>query len=252
MSDEFTLSYPHDAVALIQQNVKNVSSEGFQLKRMLLDAVKNNEQAKVLVITGTGKFYSRGADKQGMLDVISQKTTFNTTAAYGGAHNLYFDFPLPIITAMQGHAFGAGFNEGFYGEILILSEISVYAASFMKHGFTPGVGSTFLLPYYLGHALGWEMLFTANDYTGKDLRNRGVTVQVVKQDIVLSTAMKMALELAKMPKLSLQLLKKSRVLRIKEGIMKAIELELSMHEETMGTPAALKGVMELFENLNEQ
>jgi polyketide biosynthesis enoyl-CoA hydratase PksI len=248
MSEEFTLSYPDKAIAVIQQNVKNFSESGNQEKVKLFEMVARNDQAKVLIMTGNGKFYSRGGDQKIMLDIVSQKTTFADFAGY----KLYLDFPLPIITAMQGHAFGGGFTEGFYSEMLILSEISIYSASFMKYGFTPGMGSTFLLPYYLGNMLGWEMLFTAKDYTGEELKNRGASVQVVEQKKVLSTALKEAAILAKMPKTSLQLLKAHKALVMLEKIHNSIELELKMHEKCMGNSHVLESVKMLFKNLKEE
>lgn len=247
MSTEYTLSYPSKEVAVIQQMTKNVTYEGYKTKKMLFDEVQSNNEAKVLVIHGTGTFYSRGGDKQIMLDIVSQKTTF----AQSGLHDWYFNFPLPIITAMQGHAFGGGLTEGFYGEFVFMSATSVYSAKFMKYGFTPGMGSTFLLPYYLGNAIGWEMLFTAEDYTGEDLHSRGSTVKIIEQARVVPEAINMATELAKLQKTSLRLLKSHRVSLIREQVLKTIELELAMHRETMGNEEVVNEIRHLFEVIKE-
>lgn len=35
---------------------------------------------------------------------------------------------------------------GLFADIVILSRESVYTANFMKYGFTPGMGATFIVP----------------------------------------------------------------------------------------------------------
>ena len=251
MSAEFTLSYPENSIALIQQNVKNFSVEGFHFKQKLFDEVKNNKNAKVLVISGSGSFYSLGGDEKIMIDIVTGNSTFDNFLGKGNrrTHDSYFDFPLPIITAMQGHAFGYGFVEGFYSDLLVLSETSVYSARFMKHGFTPGEGTTFFLPHYLGKSLAWEMMFTGEFYTGKELRERGASMKVVPQKTVLSTALKLANELTQIDLEALKILKSYRISQIRENVEEAMTQELKMHNVTMQRSEVTERIKKMFREL---
>ena len=41
-------------------------------------------------------------------------------------------------------ALGGGLTFGLYADLMVLAEHAYYAANFMDHGFTPGVGATLL------------------------------------------------------------------------------------------------------------
>ena len=43
--------------------------------------------------------------------------------------------------------------------------------NFMKYGFTPGMGATYVVPKKLGFSLGEELLISARTYRGRNLRS---------------------------------------------------------------------------------
>jgi len=73
---------------------------------------------------------------------------------------------------------------------------AIYSADFMKYGFTPGMGSTLVLPMKLGAALANEILLSERDYHGSTLRERGIGFPVVPAAETVATAVKLANDLA--------------------------------------------------------
>ena len=63
---------------------------------------------------------------------------------------------VPVISAIQGHALGGGFVLGMFADIIVMSKESIYSTNFIKYGFTPGVGSTYILKDRLGGTLANE------------------------------------------------------------------------------------------------
>jgi polyketide biosynthesis enoyl-CoA hydratase PksI len=161
---------------------------------------------------------------------------------------LLLDCELPTIAAMQGHAIGGGLAFGLYADIIVLAEESMYSANFMRYGFTPGMGSTYILPKKFGETLGAEMLFGAGGYHGGQLKERGVSARVVKKKDVINTALATARELAGQPLVSLKLLKKHLAQPIRDELPSWIERELAMHQITFAQAEVKDRIQKFFGN----
>lgn len=94
-----------------------------------------------------------------------------------------------------------------------MGEECIYSANFMKYGFTPGMGATYIIPKRFGETLGNEMLLTARNYYGAELKKRSAPVKIVSKKDMISVAMGMARGLADKPLLPLKILKKYLTLR---------------------------------------
>ena len=152
-----------------------------------------------------------------------------------GGENIYrlaLDCRIPVIAAMQGHGIGGGFALGLFADFIILSRESVYTTNFMKYGFTPGMGATYIVSKKLGFSLAQELLLNAGSYRGAELQKRGVPFPVVPRAEVMGYALALARQLAEKPRLSLITLKDHLVAPIREQLPKVIEQELAMHEKT--------------------
>jgi polyketide biosynthesis enoyl-CoA hydratase PksI len=208
---------------------KNTFSD--ELIRGLQDCfekIKQNSSYKAVVLTGYDNYFCTGGTKETLLKLQEGKSVFTDTNIY----RLPMECEIPVIAAMQGHGIGGGFSLGLFADVIILSRESIYNANFMKYGFTPGFGATYILPQKLGFSLAEELMLTAENYRGADLEKRGVPFTVLSKTEVLSRAYQIAEQLADKTRLSLITLKKHLVTPIQEQLNKVIEQELLMHRVT--------------------
>lgn len=196
---------------------------------------------KAVILTGFDSYFSSGGTQEGLRDLFEGKFKFTDKDLYSLALNC----PVPVIAAMQGHAIGGGFVMGMFADFVILATESIYTANFMKYGFTPGMGSTFILPKKLGISLAEEMMLTAATYRGEELQRRGVPFPVVARDRVLQHAFELARSLAEKPRASLVTLKNHLVAPLKAQLPVFIEQEIAMHELTFHQPE-VKDRIEVF------
>jgi polyketide biosynthesis enoyl-CoA hydratase PksI len=206
------------------------------------EGIKARSDCKVVILTGYDTYFSCGGTQQGLRDLFAGKFTFTDKNLYSLALNC----PIPVIAAMQGHGIGGGFVMGMFADFVVLARESVYTANFMKYGFTPGMGSTFILPKKLGISLAEEMMLTASTYRGEELQKRGVPFPVVPREAVLEHALELARNLAEKPRVSLVTLKDHLVAPLRCQLPEFIEQEIAMHERTFRQPEVKERIEAFF------
>jgi polyketide biosynthesis enoyl-CoA hydratase PksI len=223
-----------DNIAVVQLKV-NTFTENFSRDIMSVYAeIKENKDVKAVIVHGYDTYFSCGGSKEELkkLTANTDLISFDDLRFY----RLQLDCELPTISAMHGHGLGGGLAFGCFGDIVLMSESSMYGTNFMRYGFTPGMGATYIVPKKLGYSLGNEMLFSANYYFGRDLKTRGVGVRVLPASDVIPAALSIAKDLAQKPLTSLKLLKKHLAEPIRKELETVIEQEKAMHRITMKLP----------------
>lgn len=207
--------------------------------------IQANDQYKVVILTGYDNYFASGGTQEVLLSIQEGKSKFTD----GGDTNVYslaLDCPIPVISAMQGHGIGGGFVMGLFADFVILSRESIYTTNFMKYGFTPGMGATYILPKKLGISLAEEFLIRAGNYRGAELEKRGIPFPVLSRDKVMEYAYTLAREIIEKPRISLITLKKHLVASLREELPGIIEQEVAMHEMTFHQTEVKERIISLF------
>lgn len=230
---------------------KNTFSQRFikQLKEVF-DDISNNPSLKAIVVHGYENYFCCGGTKDELISLNRGITTGNSDTALEDLnfYDVFLKCEIPVISAMQGHAIGGGLSLGCFADVIVMGEECVYNAIFMKYGFTPGMGATYIIPKKLGDSVGREMLLTAQNYYGSELKERGSNVKIVKKQEVIKTAMNIARELVEKPLISLKILKQHLNREIKKELSEIILRENKMHEITFAQPEVKKNIETLFGN----
>lgn len=216
-----------------------------ELIRDLNAAFKSINEApdcKVVILTGYDSYFASGGTQQGLVALQEGQAKFTDVSHY--TLPLYCN--VPVISAMQGHGIGGGFIIGLFGDIVILGRESVYTTNFMKYGFTPGVGATYIVPKKCGVALAQEMLITARTYRGGELERRGVPFPVLPRADVLDYAKTLAQEISEKPRISLVTLKEHLVTEVRNELPGFLHREVEMHKATLHRREIKERIQTLF------
>jgi acyl transferase domain-containing protein/enoyl-CoA hydratase/carnithine racemase len=228
---EITISSPENKNAFSQDVTEGLADSFLRVSR--------DGACKVVIVTGAGSYFASGGTQEQLLEIhrgaLSGQSVVETMRLIG-------DCEVPVIAAMQGHAFGGGFVFGLYADFIFLARESTYAANFMKYGFTPGAGATILVPFRLGRALGEEMLFTGKSYRGDELERRGIAHPVVPRREVLARARELAGELAQAPRAALVDLKKLLAASWRDVFDAKIQGELRSFSASMQRPEVARRI----------
>ncbi|MFC4534168.1 SDR family NAD(P)-dependent oxidoreductase [Sphaerisporangium dianthi] len=226
-----------DGVALVTMNSgPNMFTDG--LVDGLRDAfaqIAARDDVKAVVVTGADKVFSMGGTPEALRTLSEGQGRFTDVPfLYEGM----LKCDRPVIAAIQGHASGGGLAYGLYADVVLMAREGVYSANFMKFGFTPGMGATYVLEERFGRSLAHEMLFTGRSVSGEELERRGVNVAILPQRDVLKVALRHARSIAGLPLPALRALKGELAGRVLGRLTDVVASEVELHERVLGQESA--------------
>lgn len=190
--------------------------------------IQGNRQCRVVILTGYDTYFCSGGTQEALLALQNGSAEFTDMSIYAAP----LTCEVPVIAAMQGHGIGGGLVFGLFADCVVLGRESVYAANFMKYGFTPGMGASYVLPLKLGSSLATEMMLSARSYRGAELERRGIPYAVLPRSDVLAHARQLARDLADKPRDALVELKNHLVSDLRAALPGIVTRELAMHRRT--------------------
>jgi enoyl-CoA hydratase/carnithine racemase len=145
-----------------------------------MDAAESSESARALVLTGTGRAFSAGADLSVVEGSGSDPGAFERfLAAVGKTMARLERLPLPTIAAINGLALAGGLELVLCCDLAIAAEGATIGDAHANYGLLPGGGATVRLPRRVGPALAKQLMFTGAFLEAGELRHSGLLNDVV-------------------------------------------------------------------------
>ncbi len=173
--------------------------------RDAVGALALDESLRAVVLTGVGRAFSAGGD----LDMLQQQADRGAAApgtAWRGIrdemssfYRLFLsvrDLPCPTISALNGHAIGAGFCVALGCDFRFTAPDAKLGLNFTRVGVHPGMAATWTLPRLVGPGLAAELLYTSRLVDGEEAARIGLANRVVPRDEILAVAQATAAEIA--------------------------------------------------------
>lgn len=130
-------------------------------------AAADDSQARVVLLTGTGRAFCAGGDITGM-GVRSPAETVQLLQVGRRIVEGLAALQKPVIAAVNGIASGAGFNLALAADVVVAAPGAWFQQSFTRIGLMPDMGGTYLLAKYIGLGRAKEALMTARRFTAEE------------------------------------------------------------------------------------
>ncbi len=175
--------------------------------------LQDDPALRVAIITGTGRFFSAGWD----LGAATEGEAIDADHGPGGFAGLteYFSLDKPVIAAVNGLAFGGGFELALAADLIIAADHVEFALPEVKLGMIPDSGGVLRLPRRLPRAIATELLLTGRRMSAQEAARWGLVNQVVPAETLMAAAQELAASIVHNAPLALAAVK--QVLRETEG-----------------------------------
>lgn len=127
-----------------------------------LAATATDPDVSVVVLTGSGRAFSTGADLTALAEPRSEPTDGEPTSDGKGFDRLLdtlADFPKPLLMAVNGYAVGFGMTMLAFADVVFMSTEARLRTPFTELGAPTEAGSSYLFPQLLGRQqAAWTLL----------------------------------------------------------------------------------------------
>ncbi|MGB8860865.1 MAG: enoyl-CoA hydratase/isomerase family protein [Ilumatobacteraceae bacterium] len=196
-----TLNRPGSLNAMNRQLIDDVATA--------FDDAHADSTTRAIVFTGAGRAFCAGDDRREHVHPENEAQARDLVVAIQRATEAIVFGAKPVVGAINGWAVGGGF------EWAINCDFPIWAES--ARGFFPEVSLNLfvtgavssLLPALVGLNTAREMLFLGRRYAAPELHRLGVAWRVVEDERLLDEAMAVAAQLAALPTLSVQAMKRT-------------------------------------------
>lgn len=232
---QVTLNRPEAANALNTQ----MGREMLQLWNALTE---DAGAVRCVVLTGAGeKIFCAGGD----LKERNGMTKRQWQLQHELFERMYWtlaDLPVPVIAAVNGHAYGGGMEMALCCDFVYVSDAARFALPEVTLGIMPGAGGTQNLPRAIGERRAKEMLMTGKPMTAQQALEWGVANGVYASGDVLAQALATAEVIAGNAPLSVRQIKKSVRYGGQMELRTAYRFEVEAYNHLVDTEDRMEGV----------
>nr|WP_295970237.1 enoyl-CoA hydratase-related protein [uncultured Bacillus sp.] len=238
-------------ITINRQDVLNCLDYGTlkQLSEMIVD-IELNPDVRVVIFTGAGdQAFSAGADLKERKTLTEQEVRRNVKAIRE-VFDKIAELPQPTIAAVNGYAFGGGF------ELLLACDFAISVQD-AKLGMTetswaiiPGAGGTQRLPRLIGKMKAKELIFTSRKLSAQEAYQWGIVTRVVKREELMETCRTLAKEMLKNGQIALRQAKYAIDYGMNADLQTGLAIEAKAYELTIPTEDRLEALQAFSEKRN--
>jgi 2-(1,2-epoxy-1,2-dihydrophenyl)acetyl-CoA isomerase len=186
--------------------------------------VREDSDARVLVITGTGRAFAAGRDvRQQAARVRGEALPPRDRSRPSGSPfeigNELWNMPKPVIAAVNGVAGGGGLSIVLECDIILASENARFGNLFIRRAAAGSGFTAFLLPRLIGVHKAKELLFSGTIIDAREAEKIGLVNHVYPADDFEKKVREFAEQLARGPSKAISLVKRL----VNDGLSMSIE-----------------------------
>jgi 2-(1,2-epoxy-1,2-dihydrophenyl)acetyl-CoA isomerase len=168
-----------------------------EMERIVVE-VRDDPAIRALMITGEGRAFCSGGD----ITTFAETDPVAMRDRLRQQHRVTLrvrSMPVPVVAAVNGVAYGVGFNLALLADVVLAAESARFCQSYSKVGMIPDGGGLYLLARIVGTQRAKEMVLLADVLTAEQARALGIVRSVHPDATLMAEAMDLARRLAAGP-----------------------------------------------------
>lgn len=158
-----------------------------------VDRVRDDDAIKAIVITGASGTFCAGGDLKAL-----RERDRNPSAGRDRIRRLHrwfhelVNLEKPVVAAVDGAAYGAGFNLALAADFILCSPQARFCQVFGRVGLVPDLGGFFLLPRIVGLQRAKELVFSAREIGPEEALSLGIVYAIRPAETLTNEALALA------------------------------------------------------------
>ena len=210
-----------------------------------LAAFESDEEVRCLVITGSERAFSAGADIKEMADMSAVQMSMS--GHFFPLWDRLGRYPKPVVGALSGFVLGGGLELAMSLDVLIASETTQLGQPEINIGVMPGGGGTQRLTRAVGKYKAMDMILTGTRIGADEAKALGLVSRVVPKEAYLEEAKKVATEIASKSPVSVKLAKMAVNKAFEMGLSDGLDFERQLFYLLFASEDAKEGMKAFME-----
>ncbi|TDJ37286.1 MAG: enoyl-CoA hydratase [Gammaproteobacteria bacterium] len=215
MSEDVLLIEKTDNVAILTLNrpakLNALSGDLQNGYREALAEARDDDDVRVVIVTGAGRGFCSGADLTGgprEKVVPTQNDHLDDFGWVGRQATSFYGLDKPIIAAVNGVAAGAGMSMALACDMRVGSEKTRFKTVFIERNLSPDSGMSFFLPRIVGYSRAADLIFTSRAVDAEEAYRIGLIDRLVDHDNLMDCALEVAGQMCQWPPLAMRVSKR--------------------------------------------
>lgn len=192
-----------------------------------LDDCANDDQVRVIILTGEGKAFCAGQDLAEATDPNGPPLKNIVGEHYNPIIKRLRKIEKPIIAAVNGVAAGAGANIALACDIIIAKNSAKFIQAFSAIGLIPDSGGTYFLPRLVGKQKALALMMTGDRISAEEAEKMNMIYKAIEDEGFDAYVEGFSARMAQMPTYGLGLTKKA----VNESFNNTLDEQLDLEEE---------------------
>lgn len=202
----------------------------------LLRRLADDDEVRAVMLTGAGRAFCSGADlKEGAEGAAAGANLLDTdtllTRWYNPIITTIREMPVPVISAVNGPAAGAGLSLALAADLVVAKQSAYFLLAFVNIGLVPDAGSSLFVPARVGFARAAEMAMLGEPVSAPKAADVGLINAVWPDDEFEDKAEALLLRLSNGPTLSYAGIKRELNASVYPRLAEQLALEASIQGE---------------------
>lgn len=192
---------------------------------LALEAFEGSQSIQAIIVTGSGKSFSVGADVkefQVITDIKYIIDNFLTPIMK------VIDISKPIIAAVNGYALGGGLELALMCDIIYASSEAVFSFPETGFGIIPGYGGTQRATKLIGKSTAMDLILSNRKIDAQEALRINLVSKVLPPDLLMAECVKLGEKVASIPYNAAILAKKAVNASFEFGLKDSLEIEKSL------------------------
>ncbi len=216
---------------------------GEELREFWTSLIEDAEDLRCIVVTGSGDTaFCAGADLKERREMPDDAWR-RQHVIFEEAFYAMMDCPIPVIAAVNGAAFGGGFEVVLAADFAYAADDARFALTETTLGIIPGVGGTQNLPRACGVRRAKEIIMTGAPFGAAEALEWGILNRVVPRAALMDETIAVATRIAGNAPIAVRAAKRALTAATGTDIKAGLAIEIECYDRTVTTDDRREGML---------